>query len=175
MGTIDAVLRDAFGRVREGLHGAVDGLDPEALALAVEPGTNTIAWLAWHLTRVQDDHIADLAGVEQVWTSEGWLERFDLPLDRLDTGYGHTAAQVASIRPASSDLLSGYHDAVYEQTLRYLARLDDAELARVVDTAWDPPVTAAVRLVSVLSDDLQHVGQAAMLRGILARRGSTIE
>lgn len=175
MGSIGTVLTDAFGRIREGLHAAVNGLDPGALTVAVEPGANTIAWLAWHLTRVQDDHLADLAGVEQVWTSAGWLERFDLPLDRLDTGYGHTAEQVASVRPASSDLLSGYHDAVYEQTVRYLARLDDAELARVVDTAWDPPVTVAVRLVSVLSDDLQHLGQAAMLRGMLARRGSTIE
>lgn len=41
-----------------------------------------------------------------------------------------------------------------------------ADLERVVDTNWDPPVTLGVRLVSVLSDDLQHVGQAAYLRGL---------
>lgn len=170
MGSVDAVLLDAFDRVRETLHAAVAGLGPDELATDVESGTNTIGWLAWHLIRVQDDHVADLAGTEQVWTSQGWLERFDLPLDRRDIGYGHTPEQVASVRPASSELLTGYLDAVHEQTTAYLRGLDDTELERVVDTAWDPPVTVAIRLVSVLSDDLQHVGQAAILRGILDRR-----
>lgn len=38
---------------------------------------------------------------------------------------------------------------------------------RVVDTAWDPPVTLGVRLVSVYDDATQHAGQAAYLRGLL--------
>jgi hypothetical protein len=37
----------------------------------------------------------------------------------------------------------------------------------VVDASWDPPVTLGVRLVSVISDDLQHAGQAAYLRGMI--------
>ena len=71
---------------------------------------------------------------------------------------------------AAPDLLLGYFEAVHQRTLSYVRGLSDGDLTRVVDTSWDPPVTLAVRLVSVLSDDLQHAGQAAFLRGILKRR-----
>jgi uncharacterized damage-inducible protein DinB len=164
------VLIDAFGRIRETVHEAVDGLRPDDLAYQVDGGANSIAWLVWHLTRVQDDHIAEVAGLEQVWTRAGWVDRFGLPFDRLATGYGDKAEDVAALRVTSGELLAGYHDEVYEQTVEYVRGLTDADLPRVVDERWDPPVTLSVRLVSVISDDLQHAGQAAYLRGFLLRR-----
>lgn len=112
---------------------------------------------------------ADVAGVEQVWTSQGWFERFGLPFDPVATGYGHQADEVAAVRVETGDLLVGYYDAVHEQTLRYVQDLTDAELARIVDRSWDPPVSLSVRLVSVIADDLQHAGQAAFVRGIVER------
>ncbi|MGE5136676.1 MAG: mycothiol transferase [Gemmatimonadota bacterium] len=163
------LLTDAFGRIRETVHQAVDGLRRDQLAFRVDDDTNSIAWLVWHLTRIQDDHVADVAEVEQVWTAGGWVDRFGLPLDRLDHGYGHSSKQVAAVQ-ADAELLTAYHDAVYEQTLRFLEGISDTDLPRIVDTRWDPPVTLAVRLVSVISDDLQHAGQAAFLRGIVGRR-----
>jgi uncharacterized damage-inducible protein DinB len=164
------VLIDAFGRIRETVHEAVDGLRPDDLAYRVDEGANTVGWLVWHLTRVQDDHIAEVAGLEQVWTRAGWVDRFDLPFDRLATGYGDKADDVAALRVSSGELLTGYHDAVYEQTIDYVRGLSDDDLPRIVDDRWDPPVTLSVRLVSVISDDLQHAGQAAFLRGLLLRR-----
>jgi uncharacterized damage-inducible protein DinB len=164
------VLADAFGRVRQVVHRAVDGLTPEQLTFRVDPEANSIAWLVWHLTRIQDDHVAGVAGTDQVWTSKGWAERFGLPFDPRDTGYGHQAGEVAAVQVTSGELLTGYYDAVHDQTVRYVAQLDDADLARVVDRSWDPPVTLGVRLVSVISDNLQHAGQAAFVRGILQRR-----
>ena len=164
------LLVDAFGRVREVVHRVVDGLTPEQLAFRVDPGANSIAWLVWHLTRIQDDHVADAAQAEQVWTSQGWVERFGLPLDPLATGYGHRAADVAAVRVASGELLVGYHDAVHQETTRYVEGLGDADLARIVDRSWDPPVSLGVRLVSVVADDLQHAGQAAFVRGVAQRR-----
>jgi hypothetical protein len=163
------LLVDAFGRIRGVVHRVVDGLTPEQLAFRVDPESNSIAWLVWHLTRIQDDHVAGVAGAEQVWTWQGWVERFGLPFDPRDTGYGHRADEVAAVRVAG-ELLVGYHDAVHEQTARYVERLGDADLARIVDRSWDPPVTLGVRLVSVIADDLQHAGQAAFVRGILQRR-----
>jgi uncharacterized damage-inducible protein DinB len=164
------VLADAFGRVRQVVHRAVDGLTPEQLAFRVDPEANSIAWLVWHLTRIQDDHVAGVAGTDQVWTSQGWAERFGLPFDPRDTGYGHRADEVAAVQVASGELLTGYYDAAHDQTVRYVEQLDDADLARVVDRSWDPPVTLGVRLVSVISDNLQHAGQAAFVRGVLQRR-----
>jgi hypothetical protein len=164
------LLADAFGRIRRAVHQAVDGLTAEQLAFRVDPGANSIAWLVWHLTRIQDDHVAGVAQAEQVWTAAGWVERFGLPFDPRDTGYGHQADEVAAVRVDSGELLAGYYDAVHEQTTRYVERLGEADLARVVDRSWDPPVTLGVRLVSVIADDLQHAGQAALVRGILQRR-----
>jgi hypothetical protein len=160
---------DAFGRIREVVHQVVDGLTPEQLAYRVDPEANSIAWLVWHLTRIQDDHVAEVAQAEQVWTSQGWAQRFGLPLDPLDTGYGHRADQVAAVRVESGALLVRYHDAVHQQTIRYVQRLGDGDLGRIVDRSWDPPVSLGVRLVSVIADDLQHAGQAAFVRGVLQR------
>ncbi|GGZ00684.1 mycothiol transferase [Streptomyces poonensis] len=166
------VLAEAFGRIREEVHSVVEGLPPDVLDNPPQGGANPISWLVWHLTRVQDDHIADVAGREQVWTSEGWADRFGLGLPAEDTGYGHKPDQVARVRVGSGDLLLGYYDAVHEKTLAFLAGLTDGDLDRIVDENWDPPVTLGVRLASVLSDDLQHVGQAAYARGLLQRAES---
>lgn len=160
------VLIDAYSRIQEEVHAAVDGLPPDRLNTPPAVGANSISWLIWHLTRVQDDHVADAAEFEQVWLSQGWADRFALGLPHRDTGYGHTLKQVAQVRVDSGDLLLGYYDAVHEQTLGFIRGLAAKDLERVVDEHWDPPVTLSVRLVSVLSDDLQHVGQAAYVRGL---------
>ncbi|MCI2417312.1 DinB family protein [Saccharopolyspora sp. K220] len=164
------VLVDAFTRIREVVHGAVADLDADQLAFRLDAEANSIAWLVWHLTRVQDDHVSDVAGTEQVWTAQDWLGRFGLPFPQDDIGYGHDPDEVADVRVDSAELLTGYHDAVYEQTVEYVRNLTDADLAEVVDTAWRPPVTLGVRLVSVVADDLQHAGQAAFIQGVLQRR-----
>ncbi len=164
------LLADEFGRVRGVVHRVVEGLTPEQLAYRVDEDANSIAWLVWHLTRVQDDHVSDAFGVEQVWTAQGWAERFALPFPASATGYGHGSQDVAAVTVTSGELLVGYHDAVHAQTIAQLAGLEPADLDRIVDESWDPPVSLGVRLVSVTADDLQHAGQAAYVRGMLARR-----
>ncbi|MFC4500955.1 MULTISPECIES: mycothiol transferase [Streptomyces] len=161
------ILIDGYGRIQDEVHAAVEGLDPDGLNALPTAATNSVAWLVWHLTRVQDDHVADAFDLDQVWLTQNWEKRFGLDLPPHDTGYGHSPAQVAKVRVADGELLIGYYDAVHERTLQSLRALTAADLERVVDVRWDPPVTLGVRLVSVLSDDLQHVGQAAYARGLL--------
>jgi Protein of unknown function (DUF664) len=162
------LFRDVFNRIRDEVHHVLDGVAVEALTYRADSQANSIAWLVWHLTRVQDDHVAGVAGTEQVWFAGGWADRFNLQLDVLDIGYGHSPEQVALVS-AEAELLSAYHDAVFENTAEYVVSLSAVELDRVVDRRFDPPVTLGVRLVSVVADDLQHVGQAALLRGIVDR------
>jgi uncharacterized damage-inducible protein DinB len=169
MAVANTVLVDAFGRIQEAVHAAVEGLDEGQLAHRIDPQANTIAWLVWHLTRVQDDHVTGLTGGEQVWHRGGWFDRFALPFDRAAHGFGHRPEDVAAV-VVTGDLLLGYHDAVHERTVSYLRGLREDDYAEVVDRAWDPPVTRGVRLVSVVADDLQHVGQAAFIRGVVERR-----
>lgn len=169
MNTAD-LLADSLGRVQGDVHGAVQGLTPDELATPVEPGTNTVGWLVWHLARIQDDHVAGVAGREQLWTAKGWHERFGLPFAPRATGFGHSTEDVLRVRVADPALLTGYYDAVHAATLEWIGGLTEADLDRVVDARWNPPVTLGVRLVSVINDDTQHAGQAALLRGVLLRR-----
>jgi len=163
------VLIDFVGRIEGEVHRVLDGLSSEELNYRPDPQANTISWLIWHLTRVQDDHIAAVADLEQVWTAQGWYERFELPFPPAAHGYGQNPDEVAKVT-ADVDLLLGYYDAVHEQSLTFLKGLTDTDLDRIVDDAWDPPVTLGVRLISVLSDDLQHIGHAAYVLGLATRR-----
>ncbi len=165
------LLTEAFDRIRGIVHHAVEGLSEEELAVRPDPHANSIAWLVWHLARVQDDHVAGVAGHEQVYVTGGFYERFGLPFDRGAHGYGMSSDDVAAVR-APGPLLLEYYDAVHESTRAFLRTITAAELDRVVDDAWDPPVTLGIRLVSVLSDDLEHAGQAAYARGLVERAAS---
>jgi hypothetical protein len=163
------LLVDGFGRIQGIVHRVLEGLTPEQLTYRPDAEGNSIAWLIWHLTRIQDDHVAGAGDAEQVWTTDGWVVRFGLPFDPDATGYGHRSSDVAGV-VVSGDLLAGYHDAVYEQTIGYVRGLNDGDLDRIVDERWDPPVSLGARLVSVISDGLQHAGQAAYVRGMSERR-----
>jgi Protein of unknown function (DUF664) len=160
------LLTDAFERILKTATAAVDGLTQDQLATRPAPEANSIAWLVWHLTRIQDDHVADVAGTEQVWTAQDFVTRFDLPFDSGATGYGMSSEEVGHVQ-AGAELLADYLRAVHEATASYLATVTPDDLDRIVDERWDPPVTLAVRLVSVVSDDLQHAGQAAYARGLI--------
>lgn len=164
------LLADAFGRIRETVGRVVDGLRLDELGFRADRDANSIAWLVWHLTRIQDDHVAGVAGTAQVWTTDGWQRRFGLPFSASDTGYGHSSDEVAMLRVESPALLTGYHDAVHDRTIDYVGTLVDDDLERIVDRSWDPPVTLGVRLVSVIADGLEHAGQAAFVRGLIERR-----
>ncbi len=159
------VLRDAFTRLIEHVDTLTDGLSDEVSFYRPTPDANSICWLIWHSARVQDAQLAQIAGVEQVWFSGGWVDRFALDLPREAHGYGHSAEEVGKVR-APADLLAGYYHAVHRMSLEYVAGITTDELARVVDENWNPPVTASVRLVSIIDDCAQHLGQAAYVRGI---------
>ncbi|TAK68512.1 MAG: DUF664 domain-containing protein [Actinomycetota bacterium] len=164
---VAALLLDGFSRVDEVVAEVLDDLPDDHLHRRVTPDANPIGWLIWHLFRVQDDHIADVADQPQRWVADGWQERFALPLPSHDTGYAHDRGQVDLLSTVTAPLLRGYAEAVSGSSRAYLAGLTAADLDRIVDTRWDPPVTLGVRLLSILSDDLQHAGQAAYVRGLL--------
>jgi hypothetical protein len=163
------LLRDAFTRLIEHVDELTDGLTDGQANYRPSPNANSIAWLIWHSARVQDIQLAPIAGIEQVWLSDGWVDRFGLDLPRNDTGYGHSPEDVAKVQ-ASADLLAGYYHAVHDVTLDFVGRVTAEDLERIVDRNWDPPVTASARIVSIIDDCAQHLGQAAYVLGIAHRR-----
>ncbi|MCK0117458.1 DinB family protein [Isoptericola sp. S6320L] len=167
-----AVLQDLYSRIGPTVRRGVEGLSDDALTTRLDPGANSIAWLAWHLARGQDLQVAAAVGRGQVWTAAGWDDRFGLPFAADDSGYGHTPDDVAQVRVPAA-LLLGYVDDVQNESLDVLTDLSDADLDTVVDRAWDPPVTLGARLVSVAVDSLEHAAQIAYVRGVLERGDRT--
>jgi hypothetical protein len=164
---IAALLLELYGRIPPLAHEAVDGLDTDGLVWQPSPGANTIGWLVWHLARVQDHHVSELTGDDQLWVTGDWAAGFGLDPDPSNTGYGHGPDEVLAVRPESSASLVDYLAATDERATAFIAGLTPAALDEVVDRRWDPPVTLGVRLVSIADDALQHVGQAAYVRGLL--------
>ena len=167
--TTGELFADAFGRVREAVCDVVDGLSADQLAWRADAQANSIAWLVWHLTRIQDDHVAGVAGVDQAWTARAGRSASRCPSTSPTPATGTPPPRSPPSSPTPRHC-GGYHEAVYENTLRFVGGLVEGDLDRIVDERWDPPVTMGVRLVSVITDDLQHAGQAAFVRGLLERR-----
>jgi uncharacterized damage-inducible protein DinB len=161
------LLIESHGRLPDHVRNAVEGLDAEQLTRSPSPGANPVGWLVWHLTRVQDHHVTGLIGGDQIWVRGDWASRFGLSADPQNTGYGHSAADVATVRPENGQVLVDYYDAVHARTLDFLRHVTSEQLDEVVDRRWDPPVTIGVRLVSVIDDDAQHAGQANYVRGLV--------
>ena len=164
---VAALLVDLYGRIPEVAHGVVEGLAVDALTAQPAPGANHIAWLIWHTARVQDSYHAELTSTDQLWTESNWASRFGLAADPSNNGYGHTPDDVVAVRPESAETLIAYLDAAHQRMRSYLEKLTRADLDRVVDENWDPPVTLGVRLISIADDGIQHLGQAAYVRGLL--------
>jgi DinB family protein len=165
-----AVFLELYERIPPLVEEAVTGLDTDDLTTPPAPGANTIAWLTWHLTRVHDSHVAELLDERQLWETGDFAQGFGLQPDPHNTGYAHSPADVASVRPVDAASVLDYHRAVFDRTRSYLSGLSDGDLDRIVDENWDPPVSLGARLVSVAEDCLEHVGQANYVRGILERR-----
>jgi hypothetical protein len=161
------LLVELYGRIPPLVSDAVEGLDADQLLWRPTPDANSIGWLTWHLLRVQDHHLSQVFQQDQLWTTGDCASGFGLAPDPSNTGYGHLPEDVASVRPAGPDAVLAYCDAVTSRTQGFLAALRPEDLDRIVDRRWNPPVTMGVRLVSVADDDLQHVGQAAYVRGLL--------
>lgn len=166
----NAILTDLFTRSLDGVVRVVEGMEARDLLWQPDSGANSIAWITWHIGRMEDAQIAHLSRGQPVWTSQGWVDRFDLPYPRDAHGYGQTAQDVRAFRLTNPSLLTGYYRAVHARTLDVVSGLGPEDLDRVIDPSWDPPVTVAVRLVSIADDAAQHVGQAGYLKGMLSRR-----
>lgn len=163
---ISELLQELYGRIPPLAESAVAGLDSIQLRQSPTHESNSIGWLIWHVSRVQDHHVSEILDVDQLWVTESWAEGFGLDPDPSNIGFGHSSEESASVWPASPEILIDYLHAVNSRAMGMLDGLDPADLDRIVDRKWDPPVSLGVRLVSIADDCLQHVGQANYLRGM---------
>ncbi len=169
------MLIDVLFRSRERFDRAFDGVTLEQANTQptpdLAPRIDSLTWLAWHTARELDIQVAPLAGVEPVWVTGGHRERFALPLPDDTEDWRHTPEQAAQVVVGDLSILFTYLDDAYTLATTYLRSLTPETLDDIVDDSWDPPVTRAVRLASVIDDAAQHSGQAVYTRRLGGRRG----
>lgn len=166
------LLTDGYERVLGTLKLVLKGMSADDLNWRPRDDCNSMGWLAWHLTRIQDDHISDLMEEEQLWIKDGWHARFNRPADPADIGFGHTPEQVAAFRAPDARTIIDYHSAVLERSKAFFRTLSRDDLDRELDEPqYQPLPTVGVRLISVLGDNLNHAGQAAYVRGLRQGKG----
>ena len=169
------LLADGLDRSRERFDRALDGVTLEQAnarpASGLAPRIDSLTWLAWHTAREIDLQVSALAGTEPLWTGAGFSARFALPLPDDTEDWRHTPEQAALVRVNDLALLTDYLDAACALAHEYLDGLEAAALDEVVDRSWDPPVTRAARLVSIIDDAAQHSGQAVYARRLLGLEG----
>jgi len=166
------IVLDGLERIRGSLHRTLDGLTLDEMHRQPQSDANSIAWLVWHLTRVQDTSVSGLMGQAHLWVSQEWHAKFEMAADAGNDGFGHTPAQVAAFRAPSIETLLAYHDHVAARSKTYVTGLAAEDFDRTLnEPQWQPLPTVGVRLMSVMSDNLQHAGQAAYLRGLFQGKG----
>ncbi len=166
------LLSEGYGRITGIVERALRNIDPDDLDRQPQADCNTIGWLIWNLTRVQDYHFANLIGEQQLWTSDGWHDRSGRPVDPADDGWRHTAEQVLAFRSPEPKVLLDYHRAVTERSRRFFDTLSADDLDRELDEPqYQPLPTVGVRIIGVMSENIQHAGQAAFVCGMLRAAG----
>ncbi|MCW4458113.1 DinB family protein [Microbacterium sp. MPKO10] len=161
------ILSDAAARPLAAAEGLRPVLDRETLNGHPGGHDNSIAWLLWHTGREIDAQLAGLTGESQIWETGEYARRTGLGDAGGQVGYGHTPEQARAIRVDDADALYDYLTEATDALINYVNTLGDVELDEVIDENWTPPVTRGARLVSIIGDALQHVGQAAYAAGSL--------
>jgi hypothetical protein len=163
------LIVNIFDNLSMVLGRTLDGLTQEELNQQPAHDSNSIGWLVWHILRGQDLGIAGLMGDEQLWIREGWHAKFNRPPEPMDFGLGHTPEDLAAFKSPDVKTLLDYQKAVLDQTKRYLNNLSESELDKKLDHPVFPTVGA--RIIAVISDNLQHAGQAGYVRGLIQGKG----
>ena len=157
------------------------------------PGVNTLAWLVWHMARVEDIGINRfVTDGEQVFDGGDWGAR--LGVTRRDLGTGMTPDEVLDLS-ARIDVpaLHDYWDAVEERTLAVVQALRPEDLDTILDAharaadlrprrARHARRTVGVRLHGEpargfflihlgLTHIFVHWGEAQAIRGLLGHPG----
>jgi len=162
------LMIDIYKRTAQEMEHVLDGLSTEDLHQRPFPGANPIGWLCWHATRSMDRTIGDMILGEQLWIRDGWHKKFNLSADPQNTGYNHSDAEVDNLRIPDVQTLLAYHHAVMNVTLNYLENLTEDELSKEYPFSVEPGTKRPVylRLISNIND-IQHVGQAGYVRGLI--------
>jgi uncharacterized damage-inducible protein DinB len=164
---INEMLSNGLASILRVLEYTLEGLSVDDINWQPKPDCNSIGWLAWHPTRWQDLQISRFMGEEQLWIKDKWYEKFGRPADPNEIGGRMTPEDLAKFKAPDARTLLDYYRAVLARSQKYIATLTKEDLDKTVEgTPFPKPPTKGTLLFMVISDGLQHAGQAAYVRGM---------
>jgi hypothetical protein len=164
---ISDFILDMLDRMQQAVMEAVDSLSREELAWRPEPEANPIGFILWHQLRCEDAFVQGLIQRKtQVWVTEKWYQKLNLPENPMDNGYGYTAEQVAVFPILELSDLSGYAEAVRSRTLEYLKGVPPDKFDEVIQAGVFKGLAISKVFSLLLCEITQHIGQIAYLRGL---------
>lgn len=162
----------SFNESESALTKAVEGLTQEELIRQPQPGANHIAFILWHMVRVEDWFFHYMfQHVPQLWESERFYDKMNLPEDPRITGFGYTAEQVSSFPYVQLRDLMAYSKAVRAETIHYLHNLDSTKFDEIVKSRLFGEVSIGHLISHLLVELAQHIGQIAYIREIVKEQG----
>lgn len=164
MSTFQEAIQSGLEEYLQGLQRALEDLTPMEVRWQPTLHTNHIAWLVWHMARVEDAWVSRLRRGPQVWKADGWADRFRMA--PVSAGNGQTIEEVRALPESPLTDLMAYCDAVRAVTHQYLQQATDADLSRQYPRPRGGTVTGSWVLGHLLVEESQHLGQVALLRGM---------
>ena len=164
-------------RLHDEMRGGVSDLTPEEWNLKIEGRGNSIAFLVWHCARTEDNILRFiLQGRSTIWAEDKWHERLNLP-PRVQ-GTGMATEEARAFHLADPVLFMQYVNKVWREYESYLAGITDggaalSERMVTVKPLGDMPAILAIGQVCI-SHCFIHLGEIALLRGTLGKRGMPI-
>jgi uncharacterized damage-inducible protein DinB len=150
---------------RQYVADAIKGLSQDDIAWRPKTHSNSIAFLLWHVARVEDLWINRiLLGEKEVYELEGWHKKFNTPAQ--DSGFGYDVAKLKSWPVPKLALLKEYAAVVREKTLAYLKSVNEKKLDEPKDFGWSKGNVGSA-LSHLITEVAEHSGQIGYLRGIM--------
>jgi len=158
-------IQGALDRVKQTTAKVVDGLSHHELIWRPGPECSSIGLILFHMARFEDTFVQSrILGKPQVWESEKWYEKLNLPISEIGSGY--TAEQIAAFRVPELKDLAGYAEAVRVRTLEYIKGMTDEEFNKVINLPRLGNVTIGALFTIIVVHLAQHVGEISYLRGM---------
>ncbi|MDA0769103.1 MAG: DinB family protein [Chloroflexi bacterium] len=168
---IEETLEDYYGRVNV----AIEPLTSLEMAWRPSPEANSIAFIYWHVARVEDGWTNSFGkGESAVWQRDRWHER--LGLAEKGSGFGLSVEELAAFPDLPKDLLQEYFTSVRQETLAFLRGLGESDFDYVPNRTPFPETAGTVSRFrsfsmarmyrQLIGEEDQHLGQISYVRGL---------
>lgn len=141
---------------------ALNGLTQEEATWSPSPECNSIAFILWHMIRVEDFFVNRVIQHEkELYETKKWQEKLGTPAK----AYGYTVEELKAWPAPKLEILREYANSVQENTLAFLNSIPNERLSEVPRPDRSPD-SIGVMLEHLITEIALHVGQIAYLRGV---------